>query len=917
MASASQSGEEAASEPESGAAAARQSWRLWAPRPRPNAPPEAFFAEAEDEASSPSSSSSGDGDDASGKRPSVANFPPLVRRIVIRLSGRKPEEEEELPPERRRSWRVRRTLGGREFPAPRRRADGGLLLVLRGQLDGLARYVRQRNAARASDPWGALRRPLDVVTGDLKGLYRWVHPVELTPEWDAERVEEYFQTRPLALAGRVAQISAVLSSAAVAVVFEDVMLSLTNPFDRQLQRVIRQATPLRDALGGGKEGDADADGEASEPLEPLSKEEYTAERQESTLEGRIRTRQAQVVRDACVRLGPTFVKAAQTLSARPDILPPEVTGVLAELQDSQEPFSTAAALATIREQLGCPTQDLFAELSNEPVAAASLGQVYKGKTLDGRTVAVKVQRPGSLRSVSTDVYLLRWGLKAIKEAASTRTDLPALADELGRALCGELNYRREAANGKAFAEAHRHLAFVTVPEPLDGLSADRVLTMEWIDGETIRDIGRDAASPDRTEEATSRLMGMINMGVAASLVQLLETGLLHADPHPGNLLLTPAGTLAYLDFGLLCKMRRDHSRAMLAALAHMANADWGPLTDDLAAMEVLPPWADRAEVARALEEALGTGGDGALSSGDDGLGSGSAAGEVGMPLRFGPVAAVLIQVALRFRFRLPPYFTLVLRSLTTLEGIALTADDDFRIFRAAYPYVLRRVVTDNCPETRSVLRQLLLTDRGELRWGRIEAFAREVERAQGALAARGISEAGGVLGSGSGGDAAAKPERKDALGDLFELLVSRRGAGLRRVLLEMDMTSLVRGSLRPRASYLRRRVVHKLARSAERAVMGGGGIEKDATAHASRARARARQRRLMLLARGALNRLPPSKMVWLQVTLLIGGVLADASAQLAAALLRSAVMRPLKRAAMRIRLGLGRTQAAGPEPACA
>ena len=155
------------------------------------------------------------------------------------------------------------------------------------------------------------------------------------------------------------------------------------------------------------------------------------------------------------------------------------------------------------------------------------------------------------------------------------------------------------------------------------------------------------------------------------------------------------------------------------------------------------------------------------------------------------------------------------------------------------------------------------------------------------------------------------------LGNLFELLVSRRGAGLRRVLLEMDMTSLVRGSLRPRASYLRRRVVHKLARSAERAVMGGGGIEKDATAHASRARARARQRRLMLLARGALNRLPPSKMVWLQVTLLIGGVLADASAQLAAALLRSAVMRPLKRAAMRIRLGLGRTQAAGPEPACA
>eukprot|EP00793_Prasinoderma_coloniale_P002556 PRCOL_00002038-RA len=754
------------------------------------------------------------------------SFPPLVRRIVIRLQGKKTPKEE-VPPEQRRKWRVRRTLGGRDFPATRSRSPGGIAELLQLRLDGLATYVRERNAARMSNPLNTLQRPVDTVAGDLKGLYRWVHPVELSPEWDPERVAEYFETRPLALVARVLNIAAVVAGASFSVVFEDVMLSLTNPFDRQLQRLLRQMENTSNELFGEK-GKGDDNASIEEPL--LTKEEYTEELKRATLEGRIRRRQAEVVRAACVRLGPTFVKAAQTLSARPDILPAEVTGVLAELQDSQEPFSTAAALATIREQLGRPTQDLFAELSNEPIAAASLGQVYRGKTMGGREVAVKVQRPGSLLAVSADVYLLRSALTALKRTANIRTDLPALADELGRALCGELNYRREAANGHAFADAHRHLDFVRVPEPIDELSADRVLTMEWVDGETIRDISRETSqgvSGASQEEATARTIGLVNMGVAACLCQLLETGLLHADPHPGNLLLTRDGKLAFLDFGLLCQVRRDHSRAMLAALAHMANAEWRPLTDDLAAMEVLPPWADRGEVAMALEDALGTGSDleRPLSTGNDGLSSGDD-GDVGLPLRFGPVAAALIQVALRFRFRLPPYYTLVLRSLTTLEGIALAADENFRIFSAAYPYVLRRVVTDNCAETRSVLRQLLLTDRGELRWGRIEAFAREVERAQGALSASGIAESASVLG-GRPPSTSAEGAKSDAIGDLFELLVSRRGAGLRRVLLETDMTSVVQGGLSSGAALLRRKIALALARAAERALTGTSAESSD------------------------------------------------------------------------------------------
>ena len=174
-------------------------------------------------------------------------------------------------------------------------------------------------------------------------------------------------------------------------------------------------------------------------------------------------------------LGPTFVKLGQTLSTRADLVGEATAGKLAKLQDAAAPFSTSEAFRILKAELGGTVTNFFADLSFEPVASASFGQVYKCTTLDGREVAVKIQRPGALEAVALDVYLLRRALGVVRRAVGMSRDLGPLADELGRGLYAELDYRREAANCAKFAEVSRraspnsHSAFGGPPR---GLTAD-------------------------------------------------------------------------------------------------------------------------------------------------------------------------------------------------------------------------------------------------------------------------------------------------------------------------------------------------------------------------------------------------------------------------------------------------------------
>ena len=258
-----------------------------------------------------------------------------------------------------------------------------------------------------------------------------------------------------------------------------------------------------------------------------------------------RTR-GRILRKAINELGPAFIKCGQTLSARSDLIGNEVASELAELQNNTEPFSTEEAMKNMsdsfqwdgpiapgikgpwkgnEEDLEVNENNyLFKELSKEPIASASLGQVYRGKTWEGDEVAVKVQRPEILFSLLLDMYVLRLGLVALRVLWGSDTDLTAIADEIAAGVWNELDYRQEAANAEAFAYAHRFLPYVKVPRYIMEYSTERVLTMEWCEGQKLGTL------------EPQQQMDFMAKAIETSGAMLLQTGLVHADPHEGNIL---------------------------------------------------------------------------------------------------------------------------------------------------------------------------------------------------------------------------------------------------------------------------------------------------------------------------------------------------------------------------------------------
>jgi predicted unusual protein kinase regulating ubiquinone biosynthesis (AarF/ABC1/UbiB family) len=285
-------------------------------------------------------------------------------------------------------------------------------------------------------------------------------------------------------------------------------------------------------------------------------------------------------------LGPAYIKVGQALSTRPDLVPPVFLEELALLQDQLPPFPNEIAYQFIEEELGARPQEIYAELTPQPVAAASLGQVYKGKLKTGEIVAVKVQRPGLAKRIALDVYILRslarWAQNNIKQI---RSDLVAIMDEFGSRIFEELDYSLEGRNAERFAELYGHLQDVYIPRIYWEYTGRRVLTMEWINGtkltnmEAIKAQGIDARH-------------LIEVGVQCSLRQLLEHGFFHADPHPGNLLATPEGKLAYIDFGMMSEVKPYQRYGLIEAVVHLVNRDFAGLANDYVKLEFLTPDTD-------------------------------------------------------------------------------------------------------------------------------------------------------------------------------------------------------------------------------------------------------------------------------------------------------------------------------------
>ena len=415
------------------------------------------------------------------------------------------------------------------------------------------------------------------------------------------------------------------------------------------------------------------------------------------LKNKERSRQrAKEAAELLVDLGPAFIKAGQALSTRPDIVPPVLLEELAQLQDQLPGFDSALAMACIEEDLGAPINSIYEQLDSEPISAASLGQVHKGVLKSGEVVAVKVQRPGLREQITLDLYIVRniaaW---LNRNVGLIRSDLVALIDELGKRVFEEMDYCNEASNAEAFARLHRANPRIAVPAIYRHATSRRVLTMEWIDGvkltnlEAVRGIGVD---PD----------DMVAVGVNCSLQQLLEHGFFHADPHPGNLLALADGRLAYLDFGMMSEVSRESRTGLIQAVVHLVNRNFGKLSKDFVSLGFLAEDVNLEPIVPAFESVFGQ------------------AIEMGVSrMDFKAVTDDLSGVMYRFPFRVPPYYALIIRSLVTLEGIALSVDPDFKILGAAYPYFARRLMEDPDPSLRESLKEMLF-DGDIFRWQRLD-----------------------------------------------------------------------------------------------------------------------------------------------------------------------------------------------------
>ena len=432
--------------------------------------------------------------------------------------------------------------------------------------------------------------------------------------------------------------------------------------------------------------------------------------QSSSPDPRVQQRLARSILATLSALGPCFIKVGQALSTRPDLVKREWLEELTRLQDDLPPFPHEVALELIDKELGAPAQQLFAEFPDFPVAAASLGQVYRARLDDGRWVAVKVQRPRLPFVMRRDLVIIRSlaVLLAPLLPLNLGFGLGAIIDEFGTTLFEEIDYRREADNAERFATLFANHPEVTVPAVERSLSSRRVLTTQWIEGTKLQ---------NRRELEANHLdpAALIRTGVIAGLQQLLEFGYFHADPHPGNLfalhgMTKGLGHVAYVDFGMMDSISDADRLTLTGAVVHLINRDFEALARDFLALGFLNPRADLGPIVPALAEVLG----GAL-------------GENVGNFNFKAITDRFSELMYDYPFRVPARFALIIRAVVSQEGLAMRLDPDFRIIRVAYPYVARRLLAGDTAEMREKLLEVIFDRQGRLRLERLENLLAVVE----------------------------------------------------------------------------------------------------------------------------------------------------------------------------------------------
>jgi ubiquinone biosynthesis protein len=384
----------------------------------------------------------------------------------------------------------------------------------------------------------------------------------------------------------------------------------------------------------------------------------------------------QVVLDLFRDLGATFIKVGQIMSTRPDLIPEYVSRALAELQDQVGPFPFAEVVRTIERDFGRPVAALFAEFAPVPLASASVSQVHKARLPDGRIVAVKVRRPNVVELCTFDLAVMRIGARVLNSIPSISTLAPIdTVNEFGRAVFSQLDFRVEARNNRRFRDNFRNHTTVVFPEVLESLSTERILTMSYIEGTKILSTPATRSDPKR----------VARLGLQVLLKMIFEDGFVHADLHPGNILITADDRIALLDLGLVGELDDPHRRKFARFFAAWAQRDGDTM-------------------ARLMYE-MSANADGSGHDGDAferyrgaiiefvGRYWGQRLGEV----QVGKVLFDMLAILRRHRVRVNPTFTIVNIAIAVTEGIGKQLDPELDLMAEAIPYFLQHPAKEDSP----------------------------------------------------------------------------------------------------------------------------------------------------------------------------------------------------------------------------
>jgi len=376
---------------------------------------------------------------------------------------------------------------------------------------------------------------------------------------------------------------------------------------------------------------------------------------------------AERVRLAIEELGPSFIKIGQILSTRPDLIPLEYIQELAKLQDKVPPFSYEEVRETIKTETGKYPEDIFKRFNKETMAAGSIGQVHLALLGDDEEVVVKVQRPGIHKLIEVDLEimlhlatLMERHLKKVEVYQPTK-----IVEEFSRTLEKEIDYLTEASYLDRFARLFMSDETVYVPKVYHALSTERILTMEYIDG-------IKASEVDRLRQEDYDLKLLAERGALLILKQIFVHGFFHADPHPGNIFFLPNNTICYIDFGMMGRISSQDQEDFADLIMAVVQRDEKKAGNALLKITSFQKEPDRKKLDRDLAEFMERHLYQSLQN-----------------IEVGKLMQQLLEIVTKYRIQLKPEFFLLMKALSSVEGVGLVLDPEFEIITHAEPFIRR------------------------------------------------------------------------------------------------------------------------------------------------------------------------------------------------------------------------------------